>query len=99
MTGRRGPLLLARTGAASIEFALTFTLVLVAVIGLFEVGFIFLAERGPQQGVNQTARWVAVNSTTATALPIFVNAATLALGSTNAAACTMTASAALTILD
>jgi Flp pilus assembly protein TadG len=85
-----------RSGAASIEFALTIMVVLIAVLGIFEVGFIFLTQRGIERGVTETARWVAVNSATATAsaaLPIFTAASTLALGSASASTCTMTTNA------
>jgi Flp pilus assembly protein TadG len=86
-----GTLLRARSGAASVEFAITFMVVLVAVLGIFELGFIFLSQRGIDRGVTESARWIAVNSATAnatTVAPIFVAASTLALGSTAVATCT-----------
>jgi Flp pilus assembly protein TadG len=89
-----------RSGVASIEFALTFVVVLIALLGIFEVGFIFLTKRGIDRGVVDSARWVAVNGTTATAVTVktvFVTASAMALGAASASNCTVAFAAVTTI--
>jgi len=89
-----------RRGVASIEFAVTFFVVLIALLGIFEVGFIFLTKRAIDRGVVNSARWIAVNSTTATTTTVktvFVTASAMALGQTSASDCTVAFAAVTTI--
>jgi Flp pilus assembly protein TadG len=89
-----------RAGVASIEFALTFGVVLIGLLGIFEVGLIFLTQRGIDSGVVSSARWIAINGTTATTATVksqFVTASAKALGSTSASDCTVAFTAVTTI--
>jgi Flp pilus assembly protein TadG len=85
-----------RRGVASIEFAVTFFVVLIALLGIFEVGFIFLTKRAIDRGVVNSARWIAVNSTTATTTTVKTVFVT-ALGQTSASDCTVAFAAVTTI--
>ena len=51
-------------GSASLEFAVAGLVIMVLTLAIFDVGLLFLAQRGLDYGVNQAARWASVNSAT-----------------------------------
>ena len=49
-------------GTASLEFAVAGVVITMLTLAIFDVGLLFMAQRGLDHGVNQAARWAAVNS-------------------------------------
>lgn len=76
-----------RRGAAALEFAVAGTVVMMLLLAAFDIGLLFLAQRGIDYGIYKAARWAAVNSTslsTANVLAQFKAATSATLGSGNA---------------
>jgi len=74
-----------RRGTAALEFAVAGTVVLVLMLAIYDVGMLFMAQRGLDFGVDKAARWGVVNSasvTTANVLAQFQSASSVMLGNT-----------------
>lgn len=75
-------------GTTSLEFAAAGLVITMLMLAIFDVGLLFMAQRGLDYGVNQAARWAAVNSkslSVASVLARFQSAAAAAIP--NSAAC------------
>ncbi|GAN76611.1 hypothetical protein Asru_0131_03 [Acidisphaera rubrifaciens HS-AP3] len=73
-------------GASLVEFALVAHLILLPLAGTFDLGALFLTQRGLTWGVEAAARYASVNSTTATTAAITARFAAAAGPSMGAAA-------------
>jgi len=99
VSGRRAGsvrLLRDHKGTAALEGAVGFVLILCALMGVFEMGRLFFAQRAIDVGTLKAARWIAVTSSSVTAANVksqFIAAITPALGSTSANTCTASLSA------
>ena len=92
MRRTRPPLLRDRHGASLVEFALVAHLILLPLAGTFDLGALFLAQRGLTWGVEAAARYASVNSATASTTTItarFAAAAGPSMGAAAAAASTV----------
>ena len=72
-----------RRGAAALEFAAAGTVILILLLAIFDVGLLYMAQRGLDYGVYRAARWASVNSsslTTANVLAQFKTATSATLG-------------------
>lgn len=81
-----------RRGASLVEFALVAHLILLPLAGTFDLGALFLAQRGLTWGVEAAARYASVNSATASTATItarFATAAAPAMGAAATAATTV----------
>ena len=75
-----------RTAAASLEFAVAGTTILILLLAIFDIGLLFVDQRGVDFGANKAARWAAVNSaslTNANVLTQFKSATASSLGTNN----------------
>ncbi len=75
-----------RRGAAALEFAAVGTLTLILLFAIFDIGLLYLTQRGLDYGIYRAARWASVNSsslTTANVLAQFKTATSATLGSSS----------------
>ena len=75
-----------RAGAAGVEFAMAGSLILVLLLAVFDVGLLFLDQRGLDSAVSKVARWSALNSSDVTAqsvLSMFQAQTAATLGAAN----------------
>jgi Flp pilus assembly protein TadG len=68
--GRRARLARDRRGSVALEFAAAGVTILILFFAIFDIGFLFLDQRGLDFGVNQAARWGTVNSSLVTSATI-----------------------------
>jgi Flp pilus assembly protein TadG len=74
------------SGTAALEFAAAGITIMILLLAIFDVGMLFITQRGLDFGVNKAARWASVNSASVTASAVltqFQNATTPTLGSAN----------------
>ena len=72
---------------AALEFAVAATVIMILLLAVFDIGLLFLAQRGIDYGIYKAARWATVNSSslsTANVLAQFQAATSATLGSGNA---------------
>jgi Flp pilus assembly protein TadG len=73
-----------RGATAGLEFAAAGIVIMILLLAIFDIGRLFLDQRGLDVGVSQAARWAAVNSATvsvSTVLTKFKSATAATLGS------------------
>jgi Flp pilus assembly protein TadG len=71
-------------GTAALEFAAAAITIMILLLAIFDIGMLYLTQRGLDFGVNKAARWASVNSasvTASTVLTQFKNALSPVLGS------------------
>jgi Flp pilus assembly protein TadG len=75
-----------RRGVAALEFAAVGSVLLILLFAIFDIGLLYLTQRGLDYGIYRAARWASVNSaslTTANVLAQFKIATSATLGSSS----------------